>query len=109
MGRVIVAAIGLTLGIACVVVGIRMTEPPVREGSPETHTIGAVGEAYGMLLGWVVLIFGVLVLCGVLGYLSYAIWRKVASKRRATPPVEPAAELPEARVHGRLPGAKNGK
>jgi hypothetical protein len=110
MGRVIGTIIGLAIGIACVVVGIGMINTPRdRSGGPETAMIGALGEAYTILFGWVVLIFGGLVLCGVLGYL-YGRRSAPASRDLAPARVEPpAAELPEARVHGRLPGAKHGK
>lgn len=103
VGSVIRTLIGLALGIACVVVGFRMVSPPAREHHDGTD-LGAVGEASAALLGLPILLFGVLVLCGVLGY-RYASWRVGSEERaRATPP---AAELPEARVHGRLPGDKN--
>jgi len=108
MCRVIGTIIGLAflaLGIFCVVVGVGMIDPPEHQHGAELH---ALGEAIGRLLGWPVLIFGVVILCCVLGYF-YSSWRERVANRDAPPVDPPAADLPEARAHIRSPDARDGK
>lgn len=83
-------------GVACVVVGLVLANPPERGGA-ETAMYHALGDAYGALIGWALIGFGGLMLGGgMLG--SFVLLRRAIRTRRDARTAPPGPSLPEARA-----------
>jgi len=110
--RVLYKIAVVVAGVGCIVGGLRMKVPPERE--PSREAIGAWGDLSdglgGWLLGWLLIIFGALLLLGLFVFLVVPFPKPVAANpppgRGVDPPAPP---LPEARAHFRPPDEMNRK
>jgi len=105
--RYVLGALAAGGGIACVVVGVELASanPPLH--GKEEHSLGALGYAYGVQLGWALIVLGGLMLCG--SALALVFGRRARDAEPAAQADRSPPPLPEARAHFRSPDEGNGK